>query len=258
MTLPDPRQRALLARMGVDLWCVRGSSTADAEVAAPSAVVDDESWPAEQAPAPAPVTAPAARPVGPSPAAMDWPELEACVRDCQRCDLAAGRTRTVFGVGDRGARCLVIGEAPGAEEDRRGEPFVGRAGQLLNAMLAAIGLAREQVFIANILKCRPPNNRDPRPEEVLACRGYLERQIELVAPGLILAVGRISAQNLLGVDTPIGRMRGKLHSYGQRSIPVVVTYHPAYLLRSPGEKRKAWDDLRLALATLRAQSDQAP
>ncbi|MBX9605454.1 MAG: uracil-DNA glycosylase [Gammaproteobacteria bacterium] len=254
----DARRQAMLAHMGVDLWRAR----ADASTAVEFEPV--ESAPAAthpSAPVPAfvdaPLTAPPLRRDGPDPHTLDWPALEACVRDCQRCELARGRTQTVFGVGNRAARWLVIGEAPGAEEDRRGEPFVGRAGQLLNSMLRAIGLAREEVYIANILKCRPPNNRDPRPEEVIACRGYLERQIALIDPTLILAVGRISAQNLLSVDTPIGRLRGTLHSYGQRSIPVVVTYHPAYLLRSPGEKRKAWDDLRLALATFRSREGAA-
>ena len=143
---------------------------------------------------------------------------------------------------------MVIGEAPGADEDRQGEPFVGRAGQLLNSMLKAIGLQREQVFIANILKSRPPNNRDPRPEEVQACIPYLFRQIELVNPKLILCVGRIAAQTLLETDTPIGKLRGQLHRIaGNR--PMIVTYHPAYLLRSPGEKRKSWADLLLALRT---------
>jgi len=160
------------------------------------------------------------------------------------------RTQTVFGVGNRNAEWLVIGEAPGAEEDARGEPFVGRAGQLLNSMLRAIGLAREQVFIANILKCRPPGNRDPRPEEAGACRPYLERQIALIAPKIILAVGRIAAQNLLATETPIGRLRGRVHSFGTAARPLVVTYHPAYLLRSPGEKRKAWADLQLAQEAL--------
>ena len=145
-----------------------------------------------------------------------------------------------------GDEWLVIGEAPGAEEDRQGEPFVGRAGQLLNSMLLAIGLSREQVYIANILKCRPPNNRDPRPEEERACRDYLERQIRLIRPKIILAVGRIAAQNLMKVDTPIGKMRGRTYSYQDTGIPVVITYHPAYLLRSPLEKRKAWQDLLYA------------
>lgn len=259
MSLPDQRRRVLLARMGIDVWASRGAS-----VVAPLVLADDlartADAPHRSATSSSPQGVPSVTDADASAAAvaaMDWPDLEACVRDCQRCELARGRTQTVFGVGNRAARWLVIGEAPGAEEDRRGEPFVGRAGQLLNSMLRAIGLAREEVYIANILKCRPPNNRDPRPEEVVACRGYLERQIALIDPTLILAVGRISAQNLLSVDTPIGRLRGTLHSYGQRSIPVVVTYHPAYLLRSPGEKRKAWDDLRLALATFRSREGAA-
>jgi len=183
---------------------------------------------------------------------MDWPQLEAAVKACTACGLRAGCTQTVFGVGDRQAEWLVIGEAPGADEDKQGEPFVGRAGQLLNSMLAAIGLKREQVYIANILKCRPPNNRDPKPEEAELCRPFLERQIALIQPKLILAVGRIAAQNLLNTDTPIGKLRGRVHQVN--GIPVVVTYHPAYLLRSPGEKRKAWVDLQFAVRTLKEQS----
>jgi DNA polymerase len=177
-----------------------------------------------------------------------WAELERAVKTCTLCPLHRTRTQGVFGVGNRAAQWMVIGEAPGADEDRQGEPFVGRAGQLLNSMLKAIGLPREQVFIANILKSRPPNNRDPKPEEVQACIPYLFRQIELVNPKLILCVGRIAAQTLLETDTPIGKLRGQLHRIaGNR--PMVVTYHPAYLLRSPGEKRKSWADLLLALRT---------
>lgn len=143
---------------------------------------------------------------------------------------------------------MIIGEAPGAEEDRRGEPFVGRAGQLLNAMLLAAGYKRHEVYIANIVKCRPPNNRDPRPEEATACSSFLARQIELVRPRLILAVGRVAAQRLLQTDTPVGKMRGRLYHYGDEpGVPVVVTYHPAYLLRSPGAKEKVWQDLLFAL-----------
>ena len=181
-----------------------------------------------------------------SAGALNWDELETAVAACTRCALAAGRTQTVFGVGNRAADWMIIGEAPGQEEDRQGEPFVGRAGQLLNSMLEALGLAREQVFIANILKCRPPANRDPELAEAAACAGWLARQIELVAPRLILCVGRIAAQNLLGTQTPIGKLRGQRYSYGPREIPVVVTWHPAYLLRSPGEKRRAWQDLLFA------------
>ncbi len=179
-------------------------------------------------------------------ALMDWATLRQQVAGCTLCGLQKTRTQTVFGVGDPQAEWMVIGEAPGADEDAQGEPFVGRAGQLLTSMLKAIGLERSQVYIANILKCRPPNNRDPRPEEAAHCTPYLERQIELISPRLILVVGRIAAQNLLQTDTPIGRMRGRLYHFGPRAIPVVVTYHPAYLLRSPGEKRKAWADLLFA------------
>jgi DNA polymerase len=182
--------------------------------------------------------------------AGDWDTLEQEALACTKCMLHQTRTRVVFGVGDRCARWFVIGEAPGADEDRQGEPFVGRAGQLLNEMLWAAGLGREQVYIANILKCRPPDNRDPKPEESASCEGYLQRQIALVQPGLILAVGRIAAQNLLREDAPIGRLRGRVHRYGPDGIPLVVTYHPAYLLRSPGNKRKAWEDLCLARATV--------
>lgn len=174
-----------------------------------------------------------------------WEALEQAVSGCTRCALAEQRHTTVFGVGARTARWMIVGEAPGAEEDRRGEPFVGRAGQLLDAILEAVGTSREAVFITNIVKCRPPGNRDPRPEEAAACSGYLQAQIALIDPALILAVGRVAAQNLLGVETPVGRLRGRVHE-GPGGRPLVVTYHPAYLLRTPAAKRKTWDDLRLA------------
>jgi len=167
---------------------------------------------------------------------------------CKACDLWRLGTQTVFGVGNRGARLMVVGEAPGAEEDRQGEPFVGRAGLLLNAMLRAAGFERRDVFIANVLKCRPPHNRDPSDEEAGRCLPYLRRQIELVDPDVILCVGRIAAQRLLGTDQTIGRLRGRVHDLD--GVPVVATYHPAYLLRSPGEKRKSWEDLKLALKAL--------
>jgi uracil-DNA glycosylase len=179
---------------------------------------------------------------------LGWEDLKAAVLGCTRCPLHLTRTQGVFGVGNPRAEWMVVGEAPGADEDRQGEPFVGRAGQLLNSMLRAVGLQREQVFIANILKSRPPNNRDPRPEEVRACLPYLFRQIELIDPKLILCVGRIAAQTLLQSDVPIGKLRGKLHHIA-RDRPMIVTYHPAYLLRSPGEKRKSWEDLLLAVRT---------
>jgi DNA polymerase len=180
---------------------------------------------------------------------LGWDELQARVASCTACALHQTRTQTVFGVGDRCADWMVIGEAPGEQEDLQGEPFVGRAGLLLNEMLRAIGLERAQVFIANILKCRPPKNRDPQVEEASACEGHLKQQLALVKPKIVLAVGRIAAQNLLKTTTPIGKLRGVVHDY--QGVPLVVVYHPAYLLRSPLEKRRAFDDLRLALHTYR-------
>jgi len=191
-------------------------------------------------PEPAPVTAAAAA------LPPDWEQLRANVAACTRCRLHQTRTQTVFGVGNPSADWMIVGEAPGAEEDRRGEPFVGRAGKLLDAMLRSVGYDRDQVFIANILKCRPPNNRDPSSDEAASCRQYLERQIELIKPRLILAVGRIAAQHLLQTDAPLGRLRGQRYSLHDGRVPLVVTYHPAYLLRSPSQKRKAWQDLCLA------------
>jgi uracil-DNA glycosylase len=194
-------------------------------------------------------TTPAPRPADPGPADSEsgWQRLTEEVTRCTRCDLYRTRTRPVVGVGDRHAQWLVVGEAPGAEEDRQGEPFVGRAGQLLDAMLRAIGLDRgRNVYIANILKSRPPGNRDPAPTEVAACRPYLERQIELIRPRVILAVGRIAAQNLLGTDSSLGRLRGQVHEFGALKTALIVTYHPAYLLRKPEDKRKAWEDLKFA------------
>lgn len=218
MNLNEQQRRAYLEAIGIDVWVPRGEAEAEVEVHddAPVNAADD----------------------------LDWNALRATVAGCTRCSLHQTRTQTVFGVGDPNADWMFIGEAPGAEEDRRGEPFVGRSGQLLDQMLAAIGQSRQSVFITNIIKCRPPNNRDPKPEEASACRAYLERQIEIVNPRIIIAVGKIAAQNLLGTDSPVGRMRGKRHSFG--NVPLVVTYHPAYLLRSPSQKRKSWDDLCLA------------
>ncbi|MDO9227806.1 MAG: uracil-DNA glycosylase family protein [Pseudomonadota bacterium] len=180
---------------------------------------------------------------------LDWPALTAAIKTCTLCDLHQTRTQGVPGVGDIHADWLFIGEAPGADEDRQGEPFVGQAGKLLDAMLGALRLKRgENVYIANVLKSRPPGNRDPQPAEVAACLPYLERQIDLIKPKLIVAVGRIAAQNLLRTDTPIGKLRGRVHEY--RGLPLVVTYHPAYLLRSPADKAKVWEDLVLAVTTM--------
>ena len=228
------RQRRYLAEIGIPVFEARRSAATP--VATP-AEPPDELLTIESA---ALVALPAAASVG---GADVWESLASQVRVCTRCGLHRGRTQTVFGVGRRDARLLVIGEAPGADEDRQGEPFVGRAGQLLNEMLRAIGLPRNDVYIANILKCRPPGNRDPQPEEASACTPYLKQQIGLVRPRAILAVGRIAAQWLLQSDSPIGRLRGRVFQYGESGTPLVVTYHPAYLLRSPMEKAKAWTDL---------------
>lgn len=219
MTSTEQQRRAYLDAMGIDVWVSKDApDTLDAELP-----IEHEQ---------------------PAASGLDWDELRDCVASCTKCELAASRTQTVFGVGNANADWMVVGEAPGAEEDRRGEPFIGRAGQLLDEMLKAIGQSRDAVFIANILKCRPPNNRDPKPAEVAACGDYLARQIELVNPKIILAVGKFAAQNLLGSDDPVGRMRGRAHEFN--GIPLVVTYHPAYLLRSPTQKRKSWADLCLA------------
>jgi len=185
----------------------------------------------------------------PTPDTLDWTDLLATVAACTRCGLHQGRTQSVPGTGDRNADWLLVGEAPGAEEDRLGEPFVGQAGKLLDAMLAAIGQRRgNNVYIANVLKCRPAGNRDPDPHEVAACLPYLKRQIDLIRPRIILALGRFAAQSLLRTDTPIGRLRGRVHDY--LGVPLVVTYHPAYLLRNPADKAKVWEDLVLARRTL--------
>jgi uracil-DNA glycosylase family 4 len=243
----DAKRLSRLKDLGITPWVPRHA--AQAQPARQRPVVEPRSVPPAAALMVQPVLAADARAT--AIAAMDWVALKAAVRDCTVCGLRAGCTQTVFGVGDEQARWLIIGEAPGADEDRQGEPFVGRAGQLLNSMIAAIGLKREQVYIANVLKCRPPNNRDPKPEEAELCRPFLERQIALIAPKIILAVGRIAAQNLLHTDTTIGRLRGSVHRLS--GVPLVVTYHPAYLLRSPGEKRKAWTDLKLAMRTVQEQ-----
>ena len=181
---------------------------------------------------------------------MSWDGLRQAVAECRACGLCESRRQTVFGVGHPQAAWMIVGEAPGEQEDAQGEPFVGPAGQLLDQMLAALGLSRaegagpQQVFIANTLKCRPPRNRNPAPEEMALCAPFLSRQIALVQPRLILAMGRFAIQHLLATDEAVGRLRGRVHQHA--GVPVVVTYHPAYLLRQPADKRKAWDDLCLA------------
>jgi len=188
-------------------------------------------------------------------AGLDWLALRESVAACRACGLCESRTQTVFGVGHPQAHWMVVGEAPGEDEDREGEPFVGASGQLLDRMLAALKLSRgsdgppeRSVYIANALKCRPPRNRNPSAEELAQCEPFLVRQIELLQPRIILAMGRFAVQSLLRSDAPIGRLRGQVHRY--QGVPLVVSYHPAYLLRSPGEKAKAWEDLCLAADTV--------
>jgi len=186
-------------------------------------------------------------------AGMDWDALDESIRNCTRCDLCKQRKQAVPGTGDRNADWLFVGEGPGAEEDARGEPFVGPAGKLLDAMLASIGLRREEkVYIANAVKCRPPGNRTPDPDEIQACLPYLQRQIELLQPKMIMALGRPAAQSLLAREVKIGPARGKRFEY--KGIPVVVSYHPAYLLRTPADKSKAWEDLCLAVDLVAAEA----
>jgi uracil-DNA glycosylase family 4 len=243
------RQRAMLREMGLRVWgpddgAVPAVTAADAAATPLPAT-------APQSPSPAVAAAPCA---AAGVATMDWPELRAAVAACRACALCERRTQTVFGVGNLRAWWMVVGEAPGEQEDLQGEPFVGAAGRLLDRMLLALGLTRDeadpahQVYIANTLKCRPPGNRNPLPEELERCQPFLERQVELVQPKVILAMGRFAVQSLLASAAPIGQLRGKVHAW--RGRPLVVTYHPAYLLRSPAEKAKAWADLCLAASVV--------
>ena len=271
------RQQAMLREMGVTLWLPPQTDAMPLpEAAMPEPVPSEVTVPvpaqapvASPAPAPVrmsrPVAAPAEanspsapRPLAARPsgvAAMDWPALREAVAGCEACGLCRSRRNTVFGVGHEQAQWMIIGEAPGEQEDRQGEPFVGKAGQLLDNMLRAVGLTRaeagpeQQVYIANVLKCRPPMNRNPEPQEVAQCEPFLKRQVELVAPKLILAMGRFAVQSILQTGEPIGRLRGRVHAY--HGVPVVVTYHPAYLLRNPADKARSWDDLCLAREVLR-------
>jgi len=294
----DDRRLAMLREMGVPFWqpLARTDAVEPAELqqlpAAPSpepsrslppAALPAAAPPAPRvAPAPPPglsATAAPAAPAAPatalsSPAAdlstLDWPALREAVAGCRACGLCEKRRQTVFGVGHPRAHWMVVGEAPGEQEDLRGEPFVGPAGRLLDQMLAALGLTRaeaaaegapaltpeRQVYIANTLKCRPPGNRNPEPAELAKCEPFLVRQIELVQPKVILAMGRFAVQALLRTDEPIGRLRGRVHRY--QGVPLIVTYHPAYLLRNLLDKAKAWDDLCLAMQTMEGLGQGEP
>jgi uracil-DNA glycosylase len=266
------RQRAMLQAMGLRLWLPEDAGQADelaVEEQPPQAASVRPEQPPRMAAAPVPAMAPVGAPAAAPPATqsaaprvipvspdttpvaqLDWPALRAAVADCRACTLCETRTQTVFGVGNEQAHWMIVGEAPGENEDKQGEPFVGAAGRLLDRMLQALGLTRgeadaaKQVYIANTLKCRPPRNRNPEPEELARCQPFLLRQVELVQPRVILAMGRFAVQSLLDSAEPIGRLRGRVHTW--RGRPLVVTYHPAYLLRNPPDKAKAWADLCLA------------
>lgn len=255
MTGSSERRALMLREMGLaPQWHLRR------ETGAP--VTTPVIAPADKCAAAEPVSAPPAPPADTQDRRsaimrMDWTPLKASVASCTACALHAKRHNTVFGVGDENADWLFVGEGPGADEDAQGEPFVGQAGKLLDSMLAAIRLKRgTNVYIANVVKCRPPNNRNPEAAEALACEPYLHRQIELIKPKLIVALGKVAAVNLLGHEASVASMRNKVHCY--RGIPLIVTYHPAYLLRSLQEKARAWEDLCFAVDTLQAlQSSEA-
>ncbi len=233
------RQQAMLREMGLRVWPQAQPAAAEADVE----IIDP---PPALARAPAPAPAPAAITRAPA-LELDWPELRTAVAACTACGLCRQRRQTVFGVGHQRAHWMIVGEAPGEQEDRQGEPFVGKSGQLLDNMLRAIGLTRapaepeRQVYIANTVKCRPPGNRNPEPEELAKCEPFLVRQIALVQPKIILAMGRFAVQSLLRSSEPIGRLRGRVHHF--EGVPLIVTYHPAYLLRNLTDKARAWDDL---------------
>lgn len=242
----NTRRNELLREIGISpVWWLRDApqTQAEAELAPVAALTVRE----PEVPV---ATAVIARGGDPDAVAgMDWPALKACVADCTMCALHVKRNKTVFGVGDENADWLFVGEGPGADEDAQGEPFVGQAGKLLDNMLAAISLKRgANVYIANIVKCRPPGNRNPQPEEAEACSAYLRRQIALIQPKLIIALGKVAAVNLMGRDASIASLRGQVHAYS--GIPLIVTYHPAYLLRTLNDKAKAWEDLCFAVKTM--------
>ena len=256
----DDRQRAMLREMGIKLWLPPQPDPVPGSVGSPLP-------PAERGVGEAGASQDSgvvARPVARAPslvAGLEWPALREAVAACTACKLCEGRRQTVFGVGNLRAHWMIVGEAPGEQEDRQGEPFVGKSGQLLDNMLRAIGLTRgeadpaTQVYIANTIKCRPPGNRNPEPDELAKCEPFLVRQVQLVQPKIILAMGRFAVHSLLRSTEPIGRLRGRIHTY--QGVPLIVTYHPAYLLRNPEDKARAWDDLCLALETAGAAPGRA-
>jgi DNA polymerase len=250
------RKKVCLQAMGLTVWQRQEAAAIESSALQDESCIDDR--PAKSATEPEPMAAPAREPTLASDpegdtATLAWDALLQRIGSCTRCPLHQERIQAVPGVGDQAADWMFIGEGPGKDEDEQGEPFVGRAGQLLNAILAAAGLSREQVYIANTVKCRPPANRNPKQDESDACFPFLQRQIALLQPKLIVLVGKVAAHRMLDTDQPLGKLRGKIYRY-QDQIPMVVTYHPAYLLRSPSQKVKVWEDLLLAKAALAEQN----
>jgi DNA polymerase len=250
------RQQHCLQGIGIDIWTERAAATGNRLAAGPVPEFADNAELVDVIGEQPALTPAAPAPVARQPEAVEKPPISAdsfdswdsiieAIEGCNACDLAQNCTRKVPGVGDRQANLLIVGEGPGHDEDIRGEPFVGRSGQLLDRMLAAIGTAHEQVYITNIVKCRPPDNRDPKQQEASQCRGYLEAQIRQLAPKVILSVGRVSAHNLLGSNQPVGKLIKEMHTLPGTDIPLKVTYHPAYLLRNPSAKAIVWQDLKL-------------
>ena len=243
------RQQQCLQGIGIQVWSERQAVPGDRSASEP--VAEPGSDPVSRTEADVIEDSTTEIPASPVAEASvpksfeSWDSIIDAIHACNACELGQNCTQKVPGVGDRQADLLIIGEGPGHEEDIRGEPFVGRSGQLLDRMLAAIGISREQVYITNIVKCRPPNNRDPKPHEAQQCRAYLEAQIEQLAPRVILSVGRVSAHNLLNTNQPVGKLIRQMHKLPGTEIPVKVTYHPAYLLRNPSAKAIAWQDLKL-------------
>jgi DNA polymerase len=263
------RQRQMLQEMGIRLWAPVSQlhaavdvGSAEARVVTPAAVTPSVTRATAPTPAPPAADAPGAGAARAKIiATLPWPALHEAVASCTACTLCETRRQTVFGVGHPSAHWMIVGEAPGEQEDLKGQPFVGAAGQLLDNMLRALRLTRDeaaperQVYIANTLKCRPPRNRNPEPQELQQCEPFLVRQIELIRPRIILAMGRFAVQALLRSSEPVGKLRGRVHEY--HGVPLVVTYHPAYLLRNPADKARAWDDLCLAASTVDASAARA-
>lgn len=254
MVGPDDRQVEILGKMGIDVWQRRKVGRADEITIAPVEEAYDSPQSSSQLWSQTDSDDNLPDDIGGD--SDDLGQLAEIIGRCQKCTLHTTRTNAVPGIGNPSARWMFVGEAPGQNEDQQGLPFVGRAGQLLDAMIAALNMNRKDVFIANLIKCRPPGNRDPLVEEVDQCEPYLHQQLAIIKPEIIVALGRVSAQSLLKTSEPIGKIRGKTYHYGESDIPLIPTYHPAYLLRSPEQKRKVWEDLLLAKSIVESRNQE--